>query len=189
MAADPGAAELDAVLVLAPAPGWREPGTLLMPAFEGSTLAGWEDDCPGVAWWILNCGGLAAYGCWGACCWYASGVYCKGGALDGRRAWARRGVVYCCESGPGAELAIAKGVARSRDRGIVRQSVCCVLPCAGVCSPIHFGPTHTAADHVGVSGGRRLKFDGDISACLFASTTATTTARQLDTASDDKTLG
>lgn len=37
-----GVAELEAVaLAFAPAPGWREPGTLLMPAaFEGSTLPG-----------------------------------------------------------------------------------------------------------------------------------------------------
>ena len=38
-------------------------------------------------------------------------MYCKGGALDGRRAWPRRGVLYCCGSGAGAELAMAAVVA------------------------------------------------------------------------------
>lgn len=56
---------------------------------------------------MLNCGGPPEYGCCG--CWYASGVYCKGGALDGRRAWPRRGVLYCGASGAGAELAMATG--------------------------------------------------------------------------------
>lgn len=61
LAAEPGVAELEAVVLrFAPAPGWSEPGTLLMPALEGSTLAGWEAGWLGVAWWMLNCGGLAA---------------------------------------------------------------------------------------------------------------------------------
>jgi hypothetical protein len=42
LVADAGAAELGVVLTFAPAPGWREPGTLLIPALEGSTPAGWE---------------------------------------------------------------------------------------------------------------------------------------------------
>lgn len=60
LVAEPGAPELDVALTFAPAPGWRAPGTLLMPALEGSTLAGWEEGWLGVAWWRLNCGGLLA---------------------------------------------------------------------------------------------------------------------------------
>lgn len=170
LAADPGVVELDAALVFAPAPGCREPGTLLIPALEGSTLPGCEEEWPGVAWWMLNCGGLAAYGCCG-CCWYASGVYCKGGALDGRRAWARRGVVYCCESGAGGGLAIANlGGCRGQGTG-----VSLVGRCAGgwrLLTHSYSSAQLTLADHVGVS--RMLKSSGDISARLFTTTTTTT---------------
>lgn len=55
-----------------------------------------------------------------------------------------------------------------------RWAVGVLLLEAGVCSPIHFGPTQQLADHVGVSGRRRLKLNGDISASLFTAATTMT---------------
>jgi hypothetical protein len=44
-------------------------------------------------------------------------VYCKGGAFEGRRACPRRGVVYCCESGGGADMAKVIAVKEGRETG------------------------------------------------------------------------
>ena len=61
-------------------------------------------------------------------------MYCKGGALDGRRAWPRRGVLYCCGSGAGAELAMAVDMAIFGKERRSRMSLAHYALVAGVCA-------------------------------------------------------